>query len=292
MAGGAEMPAFAGKRQQIFVAAGLASHAGKTQMQVPAVQIPVNHILDIGSKKIVSALVAFFPDHFQIFEMVLHALKRRWRTVRHGNSLMKKNIVFALIIIFLCIAGVLAYFVFAPAVSNDAKSWAYSALAETNGRQPENGTLIIVDFSKPSQTKRLAIIDLEKGGAVFHGRVAHGKNSGLVYASDLSNQMNSLKSSAGLFKVEQLYNGKHGPSYRLEGLDPQLNDNARRRGISIHAGYYVSLKSILLNWKEKFRLGRSHGCFVLSHEGFRKLRGNLDRPAYLYAYGGRDGDGE
>ena len=202
---------------------------------------------------------------------------------------MKKNIVFALIIIPLCLAGALAFFLFAPAVGNDAESRAYSALAETNGRQPENGTLIIVDFSKPSQTKRLTIIDPDDGRAVFNGRVAHGKNSGLVYASDLSNKVNSLKSSAGLFKVEDLYNGRHGPSYRLEGLDPQLNDNARKRGIIIHAGDYVSLKSILLNWREKFRLGRSHGCFVLSHEGFRQLRSNLNRPAYLYAYGGCDG---
>jgi hypothetical protein len=75
MTGGAEMPALAGERQQILVAAGLASHPGKTQMQVPAVQIPVNHILDIGSKKTVSALVAFFPEPFQVFEMVLYALK-------------------------------------------------------------------------------------------------------------------------------------------------------------------------------------------------------------------------
>ena len=76
------------------------------------------------------------------------------------------------------------------------------------------------------------------------------------------------ESSAGLFKVEQLNNGKHGPSYRLEGLDPQLNDNARRRGIIIHAGYYVSLKSILLNWKEKFRLGRSHGVLFYLNVNF------------------------
>jgi len=53
--------------QQIFVAAGFASHAGKTQVQVPAVQIPVNHILDIGSKKTVFSLAALFPDHFQVF---------------------------------------------------------------------------------------------------------------------------------------------------------------------------------------------------------------------------------
>jgi hypothetical protein len=63
------------QRQQIFVAAGFASHPGKAQVQVPAVEIPIDHILYIGSKKSVSALIAFFPVRLQVFEMVLHASK-------------------------------------------------------------------------------------------------------------------------------------------------------------------------------------------------------------------------
>ena len=53
----------------------MASHPGKPQMQVPAVQIPVNHISDIGSEKPVLPLIAIIPDHFQVFEMGLYALE-------------------------------------------------------------------------------------------------------------------------------------------------------------------------------------------------------------------------
>ncbi len=199
---------------------------------------------------------------------------------------MIKKIVLALLILVLPVFLGTSLFLFAPAVSSEAEVRAFNALEETIGRKPEKGSLIIVDFSRPSQTRRLAVLDLEKEKAVFHGRVAHGKNSGLVYASDLSNKVNSLKSSAGLFKVKERYNGRHGMSYRLKGLEPELNGSAERRGIIIHAAFYVSLKSILLNWKEGFRLGRSHGCFALSYRGLRKLKENLVRPAYLYAYEG------
>jgi hypothetical protein len=75
MAGWAEMPALAGERQQIFVAAGFASHPGKAQVEVSAVEIPIDHILYIGSKESVSALIAFFPVPFQVFKMVLYASK-------------------------------------------------------------------------------------------------------------------------------------------------------------------------------------------------------------------------
>jgi hypothetical protein len=80
MAGWAEMPALAGERQQIFVAAGFASHPGKAQVEVSAVEIPVDHILSIGSKESVSALIAFFPVPFQVFKMVLRMKKMREKT--------------------------------------------------------------------------------------------------------------------------------------------------------------------------------------------------------------------
>jgi len=52
-------------------------HPGKPQVQISAVQIPIDHVSDIGPEKTVSTLIEIFPDHFQVFEMVLHALKVR-----------------------------------------------------------------------------------------------------------------------------------------------------------------------------------------------------------------------
>jgi hypothetical protein len=52
-----------------------ASHPGKPEMQIAAVQIPVNNIPDIGPEKAVLPLISIFPCHFQIFEMILYALE-------------------------------------------------------------------------------------------------------------------------------------------------------------------------------------------------------------------------
>jgi hypothetical protein len=44
-------------------------------MEIPAVQIPVNHIPDIGPEKAVLPLITVVPGHFQVFEMGLYALE-------------------------------------------------------------------------------------------------------------------------------------------------------------------------------------------------------------------------
>ena len=197
---------------------------------------------------------------------------------------MKIKII-VLLGLFACIAiAAMGWFLMSGSVSNDARSAALEALKESVGTEIESGTLIIVDFSKSSQTKCLAVMDVESGKFLLSARVAHGKNSGVVYASKLSNIIDSFQSSAGLFEVTESFDGKKGPSLRLKGLNPQLNGNAEIRGIIVHAAEYVSLYSILANWKEKFRLGRSEGCFVLSKTDFQELDLNLVRPAYLFAY--------
>jgi len=176
------------------------------------------------------------------------------------------------------------WFLASSSVSDNARVAAVKALQDNLRGSPKKGTLIIVDFTKPSQSKRLAAMNIETGTILFFARVAHGKNSGTVYASKLSNIIGSLQSSAGLFEITESFNGKKGPSLRLKGLDPHLNGDAEIRGIIIHSAEYVSWYSIIANWKEKFRLGRSEGCFALSNTDFHELKVNLVRPAYLYAY--------
>jgi hypothetical protein len=169
-------------------------------------------------------------------------------------------------------------------VSKNAKAAAVAALNEKLGEIPRNGTIIIVDYTQPSQTKRLAVMNIQSGKILFHARVAHGVKSGGIYAEKLSNIIGSQQSSSGLFEVAEVFNGKHGPSLRLKGLNKDLNGNALKRGIIIHSAEYVSIRSILANWKDKFRLGRSDGCFALSNTAFRKLVKNLVRPAYLFVH--------
>jgi len=71
------MATFARKWEQKLMTAGLASYPGKSQVQVPAVQIPVNSVPDIRSEKSILTLIAVIPDHIQGFKMILHALEVR-----------------------------------------------------------------------------------------------------------------------------------------------------------------------------------------------------------------------
>jgi hypothetical protein len=47
MAGWTKMPSFTRKCQQVFMAAIFAFHTGKTALQIAAIQITVNHLLDV-----------------------------------------------------------------------------------------------------------------------------------------------------------------------------------------------------------------------------------------------------
>ena len=116
--------------------------------------------------------------------------------------------------------------------------------------------LTIIDFSLSSNTKRLWVIDLISGNVIFNSLVAHGRNTGDEYASNFSNSNESYKSSLGFYATGEIYNGKHGMSLRLDGLEKGVNDNARARGIVMHAADYVSDSFIQNN----HRLGRSQGC--------------------------------
>ena len=100
---------------------------------------------------------------------------------------------------------------------------------------------------------------------LFNSYVAHGKNSGDKYASEFSNQNGSLKSCIGFFITAETYIGKHGYSLRIDGLEKNINNNARAREIVIHGASYASEVFI----KKYSRLGRSWGCPALPLETFK-----------------------
>jgi len=126
----------------------------------------------------------------------------------------------------------------------------------------QKNILTIIDFSLSSTAKRLWVIDLDNGKVLFQSLVAHGKNSGEEFASSFSNKGESYKSSLGFYATGETYNGKHGKSLRLDGLEKGLNDKARERGVVVHAAEYVSQSFINSNK----RLGRSQGCPALPEE--------------------------
>lgn len=122
-----------------------------------------------------------------------------------------------------------------------------------------NELLSIVDYSKSANQKRFFVIDLRQKKVLYKSLIAHGRNSGLTYASDFSNKPSSLKSSLGFFITGEKFNGLHGNSLRLDGIEKNINDNARERGIIVHSADYVSEDFV----NKYGRLGRSLGCPAL-----------------------------
>ena len=141
--------------------------------------------------------------------------------------------------------------------------------------------LTVIDFSLPSTQKRLWVIDPSKGLILHHSVVAHGRNSGELLAKNFSNQPESFKSSLGFYKTAETYQGKHGYSLRLDGLEKGFNDQARNRAIVIHGADYA---------KEEFakstgRLGRSLGCPALPPELSAKVIDLIKDGSLLFIYG-------
>jgi len=127
--------------------------------------------------------------------------------------------------------------------------------AVSTGKQ----VLTVIDFSRSSRLKRLWVIDLRQQRLLFNTLVAHGKNTGEEFAQNFSNIEGSEMSSLGFYRTGRTYQGKHGLSLKLHGLDPSYNTNANSRSIVVHGADYVSEDFV----RQHGRLGRSQGCPAL-----------------------------
>jgi len=140
--------------------------------------------------------------------------------------------------------------------------------------------LTVIDFSQSSNTKRLWVIDMATQTILLNTLVAHGRNSGDEFATSFSNADSSYKSSLGFYVTGEIYNGKHGESLKLDGLESGLNTNARNRGVVMHAAEYVSEAFI----KAHRRLGRSQGCPALPQEITAETINLLKGKSCLFIY--------
>jgi hypothetical protein len=141
--------------------------------------------------------------------------------------------------------------------------------------------ITIIDFSKPSTKQRFFVIDLENNHILFQTLVAHGRNSGENMAERFSNDSKSLKSCLGFFLTAETYNGKHGYSLSLDGLEPGINDNARERTIVIHGADYVSNSFAQIYG----RIGRSWGCPALPSGISKEIIDKIKNGSCLFIYG-------
>jgi hypothetical protein len=144
----------------------------------------------------------------------------------------------------------------------------------------KNNLLTLVDFSLSSNSKRLWIIDMNTNTILYHSLVAHGRNSGEEFATKFSNKAESFQSSLGFYITGEVYQGKHGKSLRLDGIERGINDKARDRAVVMHGADYVSEHFI----KQNKRLGRSLGCPALPEELTAEIIELIKNQSCLFIY--------
>jgi hypothetical protein len=142
-------------------------------------------------------------------------------------------------------------------LSEKAFDFAYKGYQRLVKKQKlKTDILAICDFSQSSNKRRLYILDMANNEVLLTSYVAHGRGSGAEYAMRFSNRSRSHQSSLGFYITRSTYQGEHGLSLRLQGLEPGFNSLAMKRNIVVHGAAYISDDYLDTN---KF-MGRSYGC--------------------------------
>jgi len=188
--------------------------------------------------------------------------------------------LFLWIVLLAVLAAGAGAFMFFSAENRDAFKIAAAFYRQNQSLIENKNYLAIIDYTKPSFVKRLFIYDTNKN-LVLSCLVAHGKESGFIFARDFSNDVNSHKSCKGFFITGETFIGEHGLSLRLLGLQQGLNNNALARDIVIHGADYVSWVSILENFG---RLGRSLGCPAVARNTIEGVVSRLKNGALIYIH--------
>ncbi len=155
----------------------------------------------------------------------------------------------------------------------------YEKLKEL-GRIGNMRYLTIADFSKPSSEERLFVIDMLLEQIVIKTLVAHGRNSGTLFANSFSNKNESHQSSLGFYLTGNAYVGKHGSSLELNGVEEGINDQAKNRAIVIHGADYVSNEFI----KQQGYIGRSLGCPAVPNNKIMEIINTIQGASCMFIY--------
>ena len=148
------------------------------------------------------------------------------------------------------------------------------------GKLLNDSIISIIDFSQPSNQKRLFVFDLKNYKILFNTLVAHGRNSGRELATSFSNQNKSFQSSTGFYITGQTYEGRNGYSLKLEGIEKGINDNAFERGIVIHGADYVCDAFV----NSQGYIGRSQGCPAVPLQANMPIINTIKNGTCLFVY--------
>lgn len=148
------------------------------------------------------------------------------------------------------------------------------------GKLVNDSIISIVDFSQPSNRKRLYILDMKNYKVLHNTLVAHGRNSGHDFANSFSNTPSSYKSSPGFYLTESTYNGSNGYSLKLIGLEKGINDKAYERTIVMHGADYVSHERANAGGF----VGRSWGCPAVPTREAAPIINRIKNGSCLFIY--------
>lgn len=166
-------------------------------------------------------------------------------------------------------------------LSYEALNYAYLGYLQLKeqGALANDAILSICDFSQSSFKKRLYIIDVANFKILKNTFVAHGRNSGLQYATDFSNTPESLQSSLGFFVTKGTYTGKHGLSLRLNGQEAGFNHKAEERAIVVHGADYIGKHRLGAPY-----MGRSFGCPAVPQSEANEVINFIKNGTCLFIY--------
>ena len=166
-------------------------------------------------------------------------------------------------------------------VRKDLMERAHAALDTHGHKISRRDRMYLVDFQKFSGEDRLYEVDLE-GGWVTAYRTSHGRGSDPAhsgYAQQFSNRPDSHMSSIGAYATAGAsWGSQQGPNVLLDGLE-YSNNLARERAIIIHGADYADPAFLARQGK----LGRSYGCFSVSHADLVPLRERMGEGRLLFA---------
>jgi len=151
---------------------------------------------------------------------------------------------------------------------------------DEKGAIQRNDIITIIDYSQPSNMKRLYVLDLLNKQILFNTLVAHGRNSGTLWARSFSNNLSSLKSCPGFYVTGETYMGDNGYSLRLDGMEKNINDHARARSIVLHGASYVDPFAI----NSLGFLGRSWGCPAVPEDVHEEMIDSIKDGTCLFIY--------
>jgi L,D-transpeptidase catalytic domain len=138
----------------------------------------------------------------------------------------------------------------------------------------------LADFSLPSSEPRFFIVNMLSGEVkrfyVTHGRGSDPEHDG--WLKGFSNAYGSNATSRGAYLTRNYYEGKHGLSMRLTGLEGD-NSNAEARAIVVHGADYANPDLI----RTMGKLGRSEGCFAFPQDRLVEVIARMGPGRMIYA---------